>query len=189
MNEALKMADQLHHHPTQSNADKAAALLRSQHAEIEQLKSEIKTEQSLSFREQVANQAAEIEVLKQEGEGLRLEIQRQYASLRSYSTYVDWWKGKQAADTERLQERMDELVANDDKIIASQRDEIEWLNSESVHWKNEWSTESAITDALRAENQKLLDVVEIAADHHCLEDEECEVCLSCRARAALGKTK
>ena len=40
MSEALKMADWLHHHPTQSNADKAAAMLRNQHAEIERLQDE-----------------------------------------------------------------------------------------------------------------------------------------------------
>lgn len=41
-------------------------------------------------------------------------------------------------------------------------------------------------DALRTQNQALLAVVESAANHHCLEDGECGVCLSCRARAALA---
>ena len=129
MNEALKLACKLYAYVRgdeyQRVTEEAAAVLCSQHAEIEQLKSEIKTEQSLSFREQAASQAAEIE---------------------------------------RLQERMDEIVANDDRIIAIQRDEIERLNAKSVHWKKEWITEAAITDAitdaLRAENQKLRDALE-----------------------------
>ena len=37
-NKAIELADWLHHHPTQSNADKAAAMLRSQAAEIERLR-------------------------------------------------------------------------------------------------------------------------------------------------------
>jgi len=66
MNEALKMADQLHHHPTQSNADKAAALLRSQAAEIERLKSSSESYIAL------ANTAYEItDTLREENQKLR----------------------------------------------------------------------------------------------------------------------
>jgi len=146
MNEALKMADQLHHHPTQSNADKAAALLRSQAAEIERLKSSSESYIAL------ANTAYEIT-----------------DTLR--------------AENQKLQERMDEIVSNDDRIIAIQRDEIERLNAKSVHWKKEWTTEAAITDALRAENQKLRKVLESVATM------SEELSISRFARAALVDTR
>ena len=169
MNEALKMADQLHHHPTQSNADKAAALLRSQHAEIEQLKSEIKTEQSLSFREQVANQAEEIERLRfcfnqwlSKTEWVQEGIQE--------GTLHAKYLGVHRADIismeiKRLKEELDEFDRSEDYFMRKAvylQDEVNRLKTEKDLYfenmkigQNSERSLRAERDALRAENQRL----------------------------------
>ena len=46
-----------------------------------------------------------------------------------------------------------------------------------------------VAEKEQAKNQVLLDVVKSAASHHCLEDDECGVCLSCTARSAIAQVE
>ena len=80
---ALELADNLEHGYPSAERKQAAALLRSQHAEIE--------------------------VLKQEGKSLRLE-------MMAYSPYVERVKGEQASEIERL---LVSLKIKDAELVGS----------------------------------------------------------------------
>ena len=81
------------------------------------------------------------------------------------------------------------IAAASPDVVLSMIAEIDNVRRANLDCVDHFETLKADYDTLLAQNQALLSVVESAASPHCLEDEECGVCLSCRARAAIKLTE